>query len=154
MTQARAVLVIAVIAACVGGFAFIDAVTSFPFGTMAHPGPGFYSTVVSAAFVVTAIGAAVEALAFGESLPPVDWPDAAAAWRPLGLMATVIIGSWLLSRVGYRAAMPLMMLVILSMMDAGRWIRNVILAVVLGVGSYYLFVVLLKTPLPRGTWWS
>ena len=152
--RSRAIyLVVCAIFLLVGCGGFIEAVTEFPFGSLAEPGPGFYSALVSALIAVTAVGCGLEVLA-DRTGDVIEWPSVQTAWRPIGLVAALVLAVFSLPLVGYLVVVVLLTFAIETLISARQWVRNAIFAVAFGVGTYYTFVTLLQVPLPRGVWFQ
>jgi hypothetical protein len=120
-------------------------------GTMAEPGPGLYPLVVFTILFLGAVGTAVEA-----TLQPdrglVAWPQSAARTRLLVILGAVIGYVVTVNLLGHAVAGTLAALAILHTMGMQSRVRKAALALLAGFGSYALFDLLLKVPLPGGIW--
>lgn len=124
-----------------------------PRGTLAEPGPGLYPLLVGTLLLLGSLGTGLEVLVrrpHGE----VGWPEAAARWRMLALLAASLGYVVLLPYLGHPLAGTLVTLVVLEVMGLRRWPLKVGLALAVGLGSHYLFTVVLGVPLPAGIWFG
>lgn len=121
----------------------------YPRGTMDQPGPGLYPLFVGVLLVVTSIGSIVTdllKLAQGELEIPKG--------KDLGRVLTVLGGAagyvLLLLYAGHLLSSILVVFVVLHAMGLTSWPMKIGFTIGLALGSYYLFDILLKVPLPRG----
>lgn len=127
---------------------------TFPLGTGARPGAGFFPAAVG--LYLCAIGVAVLVAAWRQRGPAsgavrgqVVGADARA--RVASTMAALVGFCLALGWIGYPAAAFLFVAVVLKRVGPGGWIGVLATALVASAASYYLFAVLLGVPLPRGT---
>jgi len=136
------------------GLAFVWSASRYTVGTAARMGPGYFPLLLGA--VLTVLGAIIvyKALVFetedrGRIGP---W-----AWRPVlaivlaNLAFGVLMGglsSIGLPPMGMALAIAVLTVVAALAGDSFRWKEALLLALVLALGSYLTFVVLLKLPLP------
>lgn len=108
-------------------------------------GPGFFPRLIGVALVAFAAGSLLVELRHGAR------EAAAAHWRAAaalaGATALFVAG---LSVLGGLGAMLLFMAVALAAFNRGRWLQNVLLAVLLPAAIYLLFRVWLNAAWPRG----
>lgn len=125
-------------------------------GTRDDPGPGLYPLAVGALFLIGAVGTAIEAWLGrrGRRDERIEWPEGAARWRMVALVAVSLAYVFLLPWAGHPLAAGLVVLVALEVMGLRGWTLKVLLAGVAGIGSHWLFAVLLGVPLPRGIWFG
>jgi len=125
-------------------------------GTLDDPGPGLYPIAVGLLFLIGAIGTAIEAsLDAGRGADDtVAWPTGAASWRMVALIAVSLAYVFLLPWAGHPVAAALVTLVALEVMGLQGWPLKIVLAAVAGIGSHWLFAVVLGVPLPRGIWFG
>jgi hypothetical protein len=133
--------------ALVAGLAMYEA-GRLPFGAARHPGPGFVPWWVGlalAALSATLMVQAVRAPA-GETSGPVR---AREGWgRVAGLLVGLGVYVAVLTPLGYPIATFLLVLFMLRPLLRGRVLATVGLAVLASLGSYLLFAVWLRVPLP------
>lgn len=129
---------------------YLALAVSYPFGSVAKPGAGFFPVAVgvflcAAAFTVLALGFR-RAGAGGPALEP----DARA--RVLATAAALVAFCLLLPWLGYPlCALAFVAFLLRRLGDAG-WRGALITAVWSAAVSYYAFAVLLGVPLPQGFW--
>lgn len=146
MTVRRGATLVCLAAMALAVFLFVVALR-FPLGEMAQPGPGAYSLVIGVLMFVAAAGALLE-LRTEASLEVADLPPPRARWRLAALLAVILAYILACGLVGHFVAATVLMMVVLMLMEPSRPWRNIILALFLAGGSYYLFVVLLDVQLP------
>lgn len=122
-------------------------------GTLDDPGPGLYPLVVGALLLLGSIGAAVEVVV-APSGDAVAWPVGAARGRMIALVAASLGYVLLLPYIGHPLAGTVVTLVALELMGQRGWPLKIGLALAVGLGSHYLFAVVLGVPLPRGIWFD
>jgi len=118
-------------------------------GTMDQPGPGLYPLFVGALLVAASIGSIVTDLvrpAQGELELPVG-KDLGRVLMVLGGSAAYVL---LLPYAGHLLSSIVVVFVVLQAMGLTSWPMKIGFAITLALGSYLLFDVLLKVPLPRG----
>ena len=133
--------------------AYLAEAMRYPRGTMAQPGPGLFPLAVGALLLIAALGTGLEARS-RKTWEEMDWPRGLDALRVLGVLAASLGYVLLLPRLGHPVAATLVTLVVLQMMQFRGWVVRLTLSLVIGLGSYYLFAVLLGVPLPTGIWFG
>ena len=137
---AGAVLVLAAVALHEAG--------QLPFGTVRDPGPGFLPWWIGTTLGLLAV------LLLGQALAA--RPPARAAGRGrrvlgvAGLVGALAAYVALLEPLGYPLSTFLLVLFLLRVVDPHRWTQALGVAAVAAVGSYVVFAVWLKVPLPPG----
>jgi hypothetical protein len=84
----------------------------------------------------------------------VAWPVGAARGRMIALVAASLGYVLLLPYIGHPLAGTVVTLVALELMGQRGWPLKIALALAVGLGSHYLFAVVLGVPLPRGIWFD
>ncbi len=120
-----------------------------PWGNGAQPGPGFYPFLVGVLLLVGCLGTGLEAALRPED-GEVNWPTAAAGGRVLAIALAALGYVAALRYLGHALSATLVTLVVLQVMGQRRWLSKIGLALLFGVGSYYLFGLLFGVPLPAG----
>jgi putative tricarboxylic transport membrane protein len=134
---------------------YLAGALTFPPGTGARPGPGFFpvaigvfACAVAAGFVMVAYrrsGAPGIAAASPEPSMTADARGRVAA-AAAGLVGFCLLLPWL----GYLIASFAFVAVLLRRLGGGGWASAIAVAVGTAAASYYVFAVLLGVPLPRG----
>ena len=131
--------------------AYLAVSLTFPLGSVAKPGPGFYPVGVGVFLCVAAAALAMSLVrgvpvmtAVGQPLP------AGGAARVSATIGGLVAFCLLLPWVGYAVAAFLFVAVVLRYLGGGRWLPVVLVAVASAALSHYFFGVLLGVPLPRG----
>jgi hypothetical protein len=133
--------------------AYLAEAMRYPRGTMAQPGPGLFPLAVGALMLIAALGTGLEARS-RKTWEEMDWPRGLDALRVLGVLAASLGYVLLLPHLGHPVAGTLVTLAVLQMMQLRSWVVKLTLSLVIGLGSYYLFAVLLGVPLPAGIWFG
>jgi hypothetical protein len=119
-----------------------------PLGTARNPGPGFVPWWVAAALGVLAVALLVQALA---ARPASGAAASGARAGPVaGLLAVLAAYVALLEPAGYPACTFGLVLYMLRVVTPHRWPVALGVAALAAVGSFFLFAVWLKVPLPPG----
>jgi putative tricarboxylic transport membrane protein len=129
-----------------GGYSYL-AFSGLPYLSQAgRLGPGFFPRIIGASLVVLCVYslyADARAARGGEALSPF-WRTAVVVAL---LTAAFIV---LLELLGGLASMIAFMAAALAFVNRGRHLQNLLLALVLPISVYLLFVVWLKAAMPRG----
>lgn len=141
------------IAALLLAVAYLAEATRYPRGTMAQPGPGLFPLAVGALLLIAALATGLE-VRFRRTWEDMDWPRRSDALRALAVLAASLGYVILLPRLGHPVAATLVTLAVLQMMQLRGWALKLGLSLVIGLGSYYLFAVMLGVPLPGGIWFG
>jgi hypothetical protein len=149
MSRTTGIILVCCIFGAMGAGGVIYALTTFPFGTLAQPGPGFYSALIAGMILVTALACIVETMV-ERSDALVDWPNVVEGVRSFGLIASLAIAALAMLVIGFLFAAIAIVFAILSLLEPHRLVRNLVASVVVGVATNYLFVGLLDIHLPRG----
>jgi putative tricarboxylic transport membrane protein len=124
--------------------------TRYKLGTPAEPGPGMFPLLISVILLLGFIGTGIEALASSEIKVKIDWP-AGSARRRVSAIAASCIAYWLaLPYAGQMIAGSLLAFAVLHVMALRSWPVKIVLSLLIGVGSYVLFGVILGVPFPTG----
>lgn len=148
----RALLVTSGVATLVSVLYLVEGIR-YPWGTAAQPGPAVYLLPVGLLLLIGSLGVGIEAL-LQKPTEVVQWPDARGTRRVLAILAAVAAYMLLLPNLGHPLSGALVVLVVLQVMRLPNWPLKIGLALLVGLGSYYVFAVLLGVPLPRGMWFD
>ena len=133
------------------GLAYIVEALSYPRGTMAQPGPGLYPLLLGALILLSSLGTGLELLFRRfEKEEAAIWPRGASGRRLLFVLAASLAYGLLLPYLGHPFIATLVTLVVLQVMGVRSWPLKITIALLIGIGSYYLFGKLLAIPLPMG----
>ena len=118
----------------------------FPLGSLHRPGPAYMPVVLSALLIL--FGAAVFAMdARVRRLAEVGWPE----WRhALAIFGACAFAAWGLERLGYRLTVAAVMAFLLLVVERKGWALGLTLTVAMAWGSFFVFDIMLRVPLPRG----
>jgi putative tricarboxylic transport membrane protein len=131
------------------GLLYLVETLRYPRGTPAQPGPGLFPLLVGALFLVSSIGVGLEA-ALARQDRPVNWPVGTQLWR-FGLVALATLAYIILfPHLGHPVTGTLLMVVVVRVMGLRPWGLAIAVSLVMALGSYYLFGILLGVPLPGG----
>ena len=121
---------------------------SYPFGTLAEPGPGYLPFLLAlflAAFSVLVMVRGGHSKLFSRA----QFPDGGKA---LAILAGLAFCALAIETLGYRLTITALLVYYLGVVE--RKHPAIVAAVALGMalGSFYLFNTLLRVPLPVGPW--
>jgi len=119
---------------------------SLPFGSIREPGAGAVPVLLALTLLVCSLAVVVGGTSAHRvaAIPWTEWRHAVAI---LGICAFMALT---LERLGYRLTILLALFGLLTLVEKKGWIVGVVFAVGFSLGSYYLFSVLLRVPIPRG----
>jgi hypothetical protein len=121
-----------------------------PFGRITAPGAGMLPKLTAGLMI--AFGAAIAfAGSHGEKLPAMPWGDFSHAAKVTAIAA---FATYLYSRIGFLLTMPLLIFALLAAVERRRLVTSAAFAVGLTLFAYWLFAIVLKSPLERGTFWA
>ena len=141
------------IAALLLAVAYLAEATRYPRGTMAQPGAGVFPLVVGALMLIAALATGVEARS-RKTWEKMNWPRGWDALRVLAVLTASLGYILLLPYLGHPLGGTLVTLAVLQVMHLRGWVLKLILSLLIGLGSYYLFAVVLGVPLPTGIWFG
>jgi putative tricarboxylic transport membrane protein len=131
--------------------AYLAEARRYSWGVPAQPGPGLYPTLVGLLMLLSSIGIAVEVVP-GRGTGGVGWPAGRDRWRLMAILGSTAGYAVLLPYLGHPLAATLLTLVVLHAMGLRTWSAKIAVALTVGLGSQYVFAVLLGVPLPTGFW--
>jgi putative tricarboxylic transport membrane protein len=121
-----------------------------PFGRISAPGAGMLPKLMAALMI--AFGAIIAVASTNrETLSDIPWGDFGHAALVIVIGA---IATFLYSRLGFLATMPLLIFALLVVVERRNLVVAAAFAICLTLFAYWLFAILLKAPLERGTIWS
>lgn len=134
------------LAACAA--AALWAARSYPFGTLAEPGPGLVPSLLA---VLLLAGAVALALHGGAAA---TLRDLRLADLPLAVVLLVLMGiaTFALEHAGYRATAGGLLFVLLAAVERRPWWIAALLAGGFALGSFWVVNNLLRVPLPVNGW--
>ncbi len=115
-------------------------------------GPRAFPYLVSAVVILCGLGLIVQDRRNAKRVP-FSWGFAAdrAIWlKILATMAAGIVYGLVLDDLGYLIATFLFMIVVSELINVGRHVQNLVIAVVFSVVTFISFALILKLSLPRG----
>ncbi len=121
-----------------------------PFGVARNPGPGFMPWWIGVALGILSVLLGAHALRTGRIEGPARRSERGAWHQVAGLLVALALYVAALSPLGYPASTFLLVLLMLRSMARARPVLALGLAVLAAGGSYLLFAVWLKVPLPPG----
>jgi putative tricarboxylic transport membrane protein len=143
MTKRRAGSLVFLIA----GFYGLILTLQLPMGKWNEPGAGAFPLIVSVLLCISGIGMFVS----GKGKVETDWRvTVKEQWTPFQIIALTGIFILVLERLGYVLSSSLYVFALLFWVSRYRIWKAVALAAGIGFGSWYLFGILLETPLPKG----
>ncbi len=128
------------------GVAFAWGATTYSFGSSARPGPAYFPFGLGVLMAILGGLILFKALTFevegGDKIGP--W-----AWKPLIMItATVAIFGWTLPHLGMFISLPILVCVAALAGDEFHWKDALISAILLTIGSWFIFIYGLKLTIP------
>lgn len=128
------------------GVVFAIGARNYSLGTSARPGPGYFPLILSVIMVI--LGAIVLFKSLTIETEGGD-PIGAIAWRPLlVIVASITVFGMALPRLGMIITVPILIIMTSFAGDEFRWKGVLAAAVVLTLGSWFIFVWGLKLTIP------
>jgi len=120
-----------------------------------EPGPRAFPVLLG--IVLCLLGGSIAFSAyFARRHPSQDTSEAPTrreAWFVMATFSLVMLYAYLLDKVGFLIATPIVvMLALHGILRVRAWMTSVALAAALTAGCWLFFALLLKAPLPRGAW--
>ncbi|MBU2053990.1 MAG: tripartite tricarboxylate transporter TctB family protein [Proteobacteria bacterium] len=143
------VLLVVDITALILSLLYLVGAFGYPRGTMDQPGPGLYPIFVGILLVIASIGSIVTDLvkpAQGE----LEIPKGKDLGRLLIVAGAAAAYVFLLPYAGHLLSAIMLVFIVLHTMGLTSWPMKIGVTIVIALGSYYLFDILLMVPLPRG----
>ncbi len=132
---------------CIGGIAFYLGL-NYPFGTSLRMGPGYFPRVLAGILVVFGIYVALRGLRTGEKVEGI-W-----GWKPLALITLSLVAfGWLMERLGLIPSLAVLFLISAFAGHEFKIKEVMILAVVMILFAYGVFIYGLGLPY-RLFWWQ
>jgi putative tricarboxylic transport membrane protein len=150
MTKDRAASLLFLLTGIYGLFFSIQ----LPMGKWNEPGPGVFPIVLSILLLISGVSwfilgkrGAVEQ----SQAEKADWRDIVNALStPLKIVGITALFVLAFNRVGYLAASSLYIFALLFVVSRYRVIISILLALSIGIGSWYFFEKVLSVQLPKG----
>ena len=128
------------------GILFAWGATLYKFGSSARPGPGYFPFGLGVLLAI--LGAIILFKALTIEVEGGD-PIGKWAWKPLGVITlSVAVVGWALPHVGMVVALPLLVIIAAWAGDEFHWRDAIINAIVLTIGSWFIFIYGLKLTIP------
>ncbi len=120
------------------GLGFAWGATEYSFGSSARPGPGYFPFGLG--LILAALGAIILFKSLTIETEGGD-PVGAFAWKPLGIIVgSMALTGLLLPNLGLFIALPVLVILASLAGDEFHWKEALINAVVLTVGSWFVFI--------------
>jgi len=124
--------------------------TMLPTFSVFGPGPEFMPNLAGVLLVLLSLLLFFNSWRSNASLPEGFMPDRGGIFRVLIILASLGLYTALLDLVGYLPMTFAYALFMLLAMWKARWYVSVVVATLITGGFYWVFVVLLEVPAPRG----
>ncbi len=118
----------------------------YPMGSVAVPGPGYLPFALGVA--LACFGALIAAS--GGNSPTFQWARFDDAPKALAILAGLAFAALAFERLGYRVTIAVLLLYYLRVLERRPWIPTLALALIVPLGTYYVFARLMRVPLPIG----
>jgi putative tricarboxylic transport membrane protein len=121
--------------------------SKLPFGTVRSPGQGFFPWWTGAVLALLALGLLVQTLVFPSKAAR---ENSGRIAKVAALLVALAAYTFLLDLLGYPLCTFLLVLFMLRATDPRGWTVALGMAAIAALGSYVVFALWLKVPLPRG----
>ncbi|MDN5345345.1 MAG: hypothetical protein PWQ18_1459 [Clostridia bacterium] len=129
---------------------------SYPWGSLANPGPGFLPVVAGVLFLLLSLRLTLEAIPHrstsraDETSATTEESNRTGALKPIWIVVALAIYIYLLDKAGYLLSSFFLLLAAIKIIGDDSWWKPLLITVGLVIGTYLLFVVWLEVPLPGG----
>jgi putative tricarboxylic transport membrane protein len=129
--------------------------------TPGEPGPRAFPIVLGGALLLLGLAITISGFARGREVAPPK-TDADRTDSPLRQELRIVIGTFgllilyafLMEKTGFLASTPIvLMLTLAGLLRIRRWTFIALMSGGITLVCWLVFVVLLRVPLPRGSWW-
>lgn len=131
--------------------AYLAGSRSLPLGTPSQPGPGLFPLAVGLLLSAATFTYAIQV--FRSKAPAHEgraFPTADDLRRLQGIVVALVFVGISLPLLGYVASSAILAMAVLRVLGMRGWMRIVLVASLLSVGSFCLFRLVLGVPLPSG----
>lgn len=138
------------------GIGYLSAGWEQPLGTLERPGDGFFPLIVGAVFSLLSLVALIQSLrpVEGPATVTVDFPRGADLRRVSWITTSLVLFAALFRILGFHLCTAALMVAVLRIISPWKWLKIVLVSLVLTLLSFLLFQKLLGVPLPRGSIWG
>ena len=136
------------------GGAYLGGSFKLPLGTAKIPGAGLFPFVLG--IILVALSSSLLLLSFrAKEIPREDaFPTGRDRQRVVAVALTLLFFAAFLKPLGFGVCSAVMMVAVLKLFGLRSWIKAIFISLVTIAISYYLFVIVLDIPLPRGILFS
>lgn len=140
----------AVALAAVGLVFLWRSLAAMPLGDLRNPGPGAAPLLLSLLLIAAAAWMAL--VRPSESPPSVDDAEPTPWRHAVAVVAAAAFAAGAIDTLGYRLTILAVLLALIGLVERKPLLPTVVIACGLSFGSYWLFVRVVKIPLPIGPW--
>lgn len=132
------------------GAAYLVAALALPAGSLDRPDVGFFPRLIGVLLVASAVAALIQTL-LGHSVPEGERAEGGAFWRVPTILAGLVVHLLVAERIGHLLATAGLSALVIGILGRHRpWWQVALLALLLALGSSFIFENLLNMQLPRG----
>lgn len=119
-----------------------------PFG----PGPGFFPLILSTMLGILSVALIVQSIVGAADMPKDTFSgvDRLGYLRVVLLIAVLLATGPSLQFLGYQVTMAMFFFVLLKILGGRSWLVSAGVGLIFSIGTFQLFAVFLRVPLPRG----
>ncbi len=121
---------------------------SYPLGTLQEPGPGYTPLLLAIFLAVMGLLIALRGMT-SPALTETPWPEAK---RALVILIACGVATYALEPVGYRITIGALLIFFIGVVERRNPLTAATVAIGFSISTYYLLAVVLRVPLPRGSW--
>lgn len=120
-----------------------------PLGQLARPGAAIYPILAGSLLLVGSVAALIEGWKLKRD-ERIDVPTGPDLWRLLGLVGVLLAYFLVLPWLGQLLSSTLFCIVLMRILSDLSWPGIVLRSVAITVPAYFVFIHLIKVPMPRG----
>jgi putative tricarboxylic transport membrane protein len=121
-----------------------------PFGTLSHPMPGFFPSILGAVLGILSLALLGKSLSKGDGEES-GFPLGRKSWERVGLtLGSALVYYMILEKIGFLLAAFVLVFILIKFIEPQQWLYSTWMSALISLCSYLLFQVLLKANLPPG----
>lgn len=121
---------------------------TYPLGTLQEPGPGYTPLLLAVFLAVMGFLIALRGRT-SPTLTETRWPEAK---RAVVILIACGAATYALEPIGYRITIGALLIFFLGVVERRHPLTVATVAIGFSIATFYLLAVLLRVPLPRGSW--
>lgn len=129
---------------------YLHITLALPMGEMDQPGAGVFPLLVAAVFFCASVSAIWEGWRHRKASTPLDFPEGADRQRLFKLIGLLAIYFLSMPWLGFSLSSLLFCTLLIRLLSTLTWARSALYALLMLGAIYFIFIFLLKVPMPGG----